>query len=199
MNQMNWEPGIGDPTFMGWLTVFFYAAAAVYSIMVFNKGSFIFESHQKKQKNLWLTGGVLLILLCINKQLDLQTLLTDIGRYLFTTLEINEYKRAFQKFFIICILMTSFIFSIVMLKIYYGTLKNHIIALTGFAFLMTFVLIRASSFHHMDTLISSSIAGLKLNWILELTGIFMIIANALMLLRRQRVIEKQDYNGQFTE
>jgi hypothetical protein len=45
-------------------------------------------------------------------------------------------------------------------------------------FLLSFVAIRAASFHHVDILLSAHLAGLKLNWILELGGIAFVAFGA---------------------
>jgi hypothetical protein len=53
-------------------------------------------------------------------------------------------------------------------------------------FVVTFVLVRASSFHRMDELISWRILGLRMNWLLELGGIALIAANAWVFRRGLR-------------
>ena len=52
------------------------------------------------------------------------------------------------------------------------------IPLVGSAFLVLFVFVRASSFHHMDELIGWSIIGLRMNWVFELGGIFLVLYGA---------------------
>jgi len=49
----------------------------------------------------------------------------------------------------------------------------------GLVFLLTFIVVRAISFHHVDMFLRSRIAGVKLNWFLELTGIFLVLLAAL--------------------
>ena len=41
----------------------------------------------------------------------------------------------------------------------------------GMVFVIGFVIIRASSFHHVDALLAARLGGMKWNWILELGGI----------------------------
>jgi hypothetical protein len=48
----------------------------------------------------------------------------------------------------------------------------------GLAFLLAFVLMRASSFHHVDVFLASAAMGLHWNWILELSGIGAVTAGA---------------------
>src|SRR5512145_1767020 len=71
-----WHPTIGDPTFMGWFTVAAYFAGAfcayftAYKIRTPDRQAFLF----------WCACGVFLTALGINKQLDLQSLFTEMGR-----------------------------------------------------------------------------------------------------------------------
>jgi hypothetical protein len=48
----------------------------------------------------------------------------------------------------------------------------------GLAFLLAFVLMRASSFHHVDAFLASTAMGLRWNWILELSGMGAVTAGA---------------------
>jgi hypothetical protein len=44
--------------------------------------------------------------------------------------------------------------------------------------ILAFVVIRASSFHHVDVLLASTLGGLRWNWILELSGIMVVGVSA---------------------
>jgi len=57
------------------------------------------------------------------------------------------------------------------------------LALIGGVFLACFVVIRASSFHHVDRLIGIDFEGVRMNAILELGSILCIAAAALIELR----------------
>jgi hypothetical protein len=48
----------------------------------------------------------------------------------------------------------------------------------GVAFVLVYVLTRASSFHHVDVFLASTAMGLRWNWILELSGIGAVTAGA---------------------
>ena len=58
------------------------------------------------------------------------------------------------------------------------------LALLGTVFVFGFVLIRASSFHHMDRFISSRILGFRWNWVLEMGGISLTLIASIW--RRQK-------------
>ena len=50
-------------------------------------------------------------------------------------------------------------------------LKRNLTALGGIVLLLAFVVVRASSFHHVDVFINSTLAGVRWNAIMELGGI----------------------------
>jgi hypothetical protein len=70
LKEIRWEPTIGDPTFMGWFTVAAYAVAALLAARVW----------LRKREKIWLLVTIGMAGLCVNKQLDLQSLITAIGR-----------------------------------------------------------------------------------------------------------------------
>ena len=177
-----WVPGIGDPTIIGWVTVTVYFIVALVCLRaVFNSES------DRKLKTFWLILTFFLIALGINKQLDLQTLFTQIGRSI--ALEQGWYKdrRTVQAGFIIIIGLTGVTFLIFLIKIYHGTSSSVKIALTGCVILFSFILIRASSFHHTDLFINLKFIGIKMNWLLELSGLVVIGVGAYRYTTHQKI------------
>ena len=170
-----WVPSIGDPTIIGWVTVVAYFFVAVLCL----KAAFtpnINESSNTKNsiKTFWLLLSFFLIALGINKQLDFQTLLTQIGRDLAKSQGWYEYRRIFQLVFIIEIGLVGIVALTAFNKTYRNTCSSIKTALTGCIILFVFILMRASSFHHIDILINIKLAGIKMNWILELGGLAVI-------------------------
>lgn len=187
---INWRPGIGDPSVIGWATVFTYAIACVLSYRVYILGDRIFIIMQNKQKRLWLSISLVMLLLCLNKQLDLQSLFTDIGRYFFQKFELYQARRKYQLLFVVSILTVSMSSVLYVITLYRKVLCAHLVALLGVMFVLTYVIIRAASFHHVDRLISLQFCGLKMNWVLEITGILFIIINSLHILSSRRKCEE---------
>lgn len=165
----HWIPSIGDPTIIGWATVAVYFIVAVICL----KAAFT-SNLEKSIKNLWLFLTFFLIVLGINKQLDLQILLTQFGKGI--AIEQGWYKnrRVVQAGFIILIGLTGITTLTFMIKTYRDTNFSVKIALTGCTILFLFILIRASSFHHMDMFINLKFIGVKMNWLLELGGLAVI-------------------------
>ena len=78
----NWAPGIGDPTPAGWLATLAYFATAFSCRTAARR---ILPAHRKtpslrREWRLWSALSGLLALLGLNKQLDLQSALTEVGR-----------------------------------------------------------------------------------------------------------------------
>ena len=173
-NAESWHPGIGDPTFIGWLTVVAYAVAAVLCIR-----EAIREKPIPPRFKFWSLLGILMILLGINKQLDLQTWLTVTGRRLARNEGWYEQRRVFQFWFIIGVAL----FGVISFAAMWRLVREHgadlWLPLLGLFFVISFVVIRAASFHHVDEFLHTRLAGFKMNWVLELGGISIIIAGAL--------------------
>jgi hypothetical protein len=167
----NWRPEIGDPHYMGWFTVGSYFACA----LVISCAAWQSRGVDRRASAFWFGLTLLMIFLGINKQLDLQTLLTEMGRQIAKAQGWMENRRAVQACFIL-----AFGSGVVMLYAYLmkrmkDELRRYSFAMTGLFFLLSFIMIRAASFHHFDRLIDWTIFGARMNWILELSGIFLIM------------------------
>ncbi|HEY1121608.1 MAG TPA: hypothetical protein VGE67_08400 [Haloferula sp.] len=165
--KIRWRPVIGDPSPMGWFTVAAYALAAFLAWRVW--------SQNRERNKVWFGVTVLMAFLCLNKQMDLQSLVTDIGREISRLFDQYENRRTYQKIFIFAVLGIVAIFGPLFAWKYRAFLKGHKLLAAGIVFLLTFIVVRAISFHHMDVFLKTSRAGgVKMNWVLELTGIGLV-------------------------
>jgi hypothetical protein len=194
-----WSPGIGDPNVMGWITVVAYLSAAYLCFAVHRawlasagltgKGrawapAALALLGQRRRlaalpeavrmSALWKALALGLLLLGINKQLDLQTALTEFGRILASKQGWYEQRQRVQVDFIVGVIVVGGWLICSVLLLAGRNLPRLGVALVGIVFLCCFVAIRASSFHHVDLLLGSRIGGLKLNWIMELGGIALV-------------------------
>lgn len=161
-----WTPQIGDPSALGWFTVASYFSA---SLLCFRAAS-----HDANAQNLWRAIGLVLIALGINKQLDLQTLLTQIGREFARSGHWYEQRRALQRIFIGAIAFISILGSIAVMLVFRNKSRGFRAASIGLVLLGTFVFTRAASFHHVDRFLKLSFLGARFNWIIELGSIAVI-------------------------
>ena len=187
--QINWYPAIGDPSIMGWLTVLAYFFAFILSCRVLTINKYIFARKRQGQTRLWYFIAFFMLALCVNKQLDLQSLFTAIARYFFKEYGLYEDRRNYQQLFVLFIVSVGLIMALSVIIGLYRVIQKHFLAFTGLFFLLMFVVIRAASFHHVDNIIDYRFFGVKLNWVLELSGILFISANAILLIQRKGKIK----------
>jgi hypothetical protein len=175
-----WSPGIGDPTVLGWFTVVLYALGTweCYRVMTTHSGLL-----RPGERVLWRILVYGLLALGINKQLDLQTALTEIGRIFAAKQGWYERRSEVQRLFIYSIATFATLAVFAMAFFARKAPPATLLALAGSICLLSFVVIRAASFHHFDLFIDSDIFGVKMNSILEMGGICIIIAGARMRLQ----------------
>ena len=182
-----WEPGIGDPTVMGWVTVVGYVIAAVlcWRIAFLARSRTVLRAAGPQHMfGFWLSFAILMTLLGINKQLDLQTWFTLFGKHLALDEGWYEQRRAVQAVFIALVALGGLMSVATLFWFTRKILRETWLSLVGAVFLCCFVLVRAASFHHVDQMLGMELGGLKVNWILELGGILWIGISAWKNLRR---------------
>src|SRR5882672_2703243 len=127
------------------------------------------------EKYTWRAVSILFLALGINKQLDLQTALTELGRVLAYNQGWYGERQTVQVWFIVGVAITCITTAIILLIWARKSPAPTWLALLGTAAVLAFVLIRAASFHHIDRLIGQRILGLTWNWVLEMGGISLVL------------------------
>jgi len=187
VSQIRWRPQIGDPGFMGWFTVVAYAAAAVLCFIAASRFPVTADAGETcRRRRMWLGIGMLMSFLCINKQLDLQSLFTDVGRVLAKGEGWYDQRRTVQRWFVIAVAAAGAMTFVILAWKIRHILRESIVLLLGLCSMITFIVIRAASFHHVDVLLGSELLGVRLNWILELGGIALIALSAARSARHPR-------------
>lgn len=175
-----WAPTIGDPTFAGWFTVGAYALCTILALLVLTRVS----GDKTRMKGFWLVLCLAMAFLAVNKQLDLQSLLTAVGRCISRQQGWYEDRRAFQRGFIEVLLVL--IAMVLAASLYWmrRDLRRNGMALLGLVVVCGFVAVRAVGFHHFDEVINFRVKDVRFNVIFELAGLVLIAVNALILLWR---------------
>lgn len=172
---------------MGWFTVFAYAVAALLVGFAALKNRRQEEgSERRKGHTIWLGTSILFVLLCLNKQLDLQSLATDVARVFSKSQGWYGERRAVQRVFVLGVLGAAGTFALWFALRFRVFWLKHALLVTGLFFTLTFIVVRAVSFHHVDEFLGSRLAGVRMNWLLELTGIFLVALAAAREIRRDR-------------
>jgi len=170
----SWAPGIGDPNFMGWFTVFAYLLCAILCWHVRKLTKIVDLVDGDRELRFWTLMVLFISFLCVNKQLDLQTAMTEFFRLVFKHEGLYQSRRKFQLAFIgalaLCLPLSIWI------AYRFGGHFPRSVKLTGMGvvILAVFILVRASSFHNVDIFLGADVAKFQVNWILELGGIAVI-------------------------
>ncbi|HHS88775.1 MAG TPA: isopropylmalate isomerase [Rhodobacteraceae bacterium] len=178
-----WQPGIGDPTVMGWVTVGAYLLTFALSVAVVRR----VDPSRAAMRFFWAVLVGLMLFLAINKQLDLQSFATASARCAAKMQGWYKDRRGFQFLVVLALGAVAAIVGIYFLWWLRRDLKRNAAALIGMVFVFGFVLIRAVGWHNFDAIIRTPIASVRLNWILELSGPVLITINAIALLRNPRI------------
>jgi hypothetical protein len=190
-----WSPGIGDPTIGGWLTVGAYLTGAALCLWAAWKarreGDASVEGRSvamafwradaplhRRLSALWTFLALILLFLGINKQLDLQSAVTEMGRMIAWNEGWYDDRRTVQAWFVAVVTAVGLVMLYGLLRLTRGALSRVRIAVLGMGCLLCFVVVRAASFHYVDKLLGLRLGGLRINWILEGGGIALIALEA---------------------
>ncbi|TGN67254.1 hypothetical protein E4L95_05545 [Paracoccus liaowanqingii] len=173
-----WSPQIGDPELTGWVTVLAYAVAALLSGLVWRRLA------GDPLRIFWGVLVVLLAFLAVNKQLDLQTVLTEAGKCLSRAQGWYDDRRVVQVAFIGTLLIVLLMAMGVLMAVLRGRIAQNALALAGLILVLGFVMVRAVSIHNFDQILGGASLGVSNNFLLENAGLVLIALNALWLLRR---------------
>ncbi|MEW4569755.1 hypothetical protein AB1L88_17975 [Tautonia sp. JC769] len=207
--ELGWSPRIGDPSIMGWLTVVAYFLAAIacgfaaraerrkdLGVRVVHPVFWKLDPVRlspptgarspRRRALFWWILVLALVLLGVNKQLDLQSLLTAVGRRLAQEQGWYQERQAVQRAFIAGVAIAGAGGLALLAVLFRSVLLRRPLAAIGLVFLYTFVLIRAASFHHVDAFLKDDFLGIRMNWLLELGGISCVLSSAIRVLLEAR-------------
>jgi hypothetical protein len=179
-----WHPGIGDPNLTGWVTVLAYAAAmGLCALCAVREPAGTGDGEATRR--VWLAVALLMALLGVNKQLDLQTWFTEVGRDLALAQGWYAARQNVQVLFIGALAATGGV-AILWLQRAFRRLCSEVRwVAAGLVLLIVFVVTRAASFHHVDRLLRLELAPhLRVNAVLELGAIGIVICAAAARLNR---------------
>jgi drug/metabolite transporter superfamily protein YnfA len=185
--HFNWTPGIGDPTIAGWITVVLYFVAVIFCWKASAS-----RAISMRERQIWRFVAILFVMLGINKQLDLQTAFTELGRVMAAHGGWYEQRRVVQLAFIRGVAMTCAAIALTMIVWAWRASFSCWLAILGTSIGLGFVLIRAASFHHVDMFLSQTALGLRWNWVLEMGGIIIVILAGFWRYTTDKLLHKSD-------
>jgi hypothetical protein len=169
---MMWLELVHDQGSLAWIVVAAYAVGALLALAAVPRSA-------GRERGFWGLTAVALILLGLNKQLDLQTDLTLAAKYLAQSEGWYDWRREAQGIFLLVIALGAAAAAFFLLRWLRGSSASARVAAAGLVTLFAFIVIRAASFHHVDYWVTVNVGGLRSGWWLELLGIGIIAGAAL--------------------
>ena len=194
MEGDRWSPGIGDPTVIGWVVVAAYAVAFVLCTLCVTR-----LPPDDGDRGFWRFIAILMLLLGINKQLDLQTWFTQTGRDLAMSEGWYGQRQKVQIAFIAWLAAAGIAGQWWLFCLLRRRSPELRVAAFGLLTLAAFVVMRAASFHHIDMLLGMRFGGVRLNPLIELSGIGCVAVAAWRRLRRWRAALRAPHPGESLE
>lgn len=166
-----------------WVTVAAYLVAALLSVRAARHGSL---RREPRDTIFWRITAVLLVLLGINELLDMQTLLTSVGRaHAKENGWYGEHRRV-QYIFVMTLGVAAVFVGMAALWFTRRAHSTVRLALVGLVFIGLFVLLRAASFHHLDEMLGRGAPDFNWGSVQEMAGILMVAAAAMFYTRKRR-------------
>jgi hypothetical protein len=168
-----WAWRIGDPHLVGWVIVALYLLAAFVSVRSARHAPFA------RERRFWWFAAVMALALALNKQLDLQAYVIQVGRCVAQIGGWYDIRRsvqatAFGVVALLCLLTGLLIFWAMR-----RSLPRIWPALLALVLMGSFVLLRGISLSHVDALMKMPVGShLRINWVLEMTGPLMLMLAA---------------------
>ncbi len=181
ISKVEWSFESHDPVW-AWLIVAMYAVAAILCLraLFMSQRSLFPEVIKKKSKVFWAVLFAIMLFLACNKQLDIQTYITAVGREVANTQGWYDQRRFVQKEFIIVLGLVAFLFLFYLAYIVYYLPTGNKISMIGALCTFTFIGMRAASFHHLDHFVARTFLGVKLHILVEICGGSIVSLGALM-------------------
>ena len=171
LSKVEWSFESHDPMW-AWCIVGMYAVSAILCLRtLFGVQRSLFpESIKRKSRIFWAFLFVVMLFLACNKQLDIQTYFTSVGREVANLQGWYDKRRSVQKEVIIVLGLVALLFLSYLAYVVYSLPRANKIALVGALCTFTFIGMRAASFHHLDQIVGTKIFGVKIHILIEICG-----------------------------
>src|SRR5579875_3396927 len=181
----------GHLTVLGWGMFALYALATLCSIRA-RMVSFR-QQPPAQAASLWTWLGIILAALGLNKVIDLQTRLIELGRRLASRETLSAHGAQWHLLFFVCILMFFGFFAAVVywrrqaLKILVGQFP---LVLAGCLMIAVYILVRAIAIVRVEQMLGMNWDQIPFLWLLEAGGLLLIISQALFAAcKENRIVE----------
>lgn len=155
-----------------WVIVGAYAVSAALAVVA------AFGAGTKPERRFWIIATFGLLFLGFNKQLDLQTYLTEFFRQLARQDGWYGDRRPVQEAFIALGAVITGGVGVYLMRLTVARGVGVRLAMVGLVLLGGFILLRAASFHHVDVALGRMVNGVKIHNYVELFCILLVIVGA---------------------
>ena len=141
-------------------------------------------SPDRWEPRLWALFAVVLLALGINKQRDLQTAFTEVGRVFGREEGWYETRRQYQYAFIGAVAVLAAFAGAPLIAATWRLDRALNFGALGLVLVLALVAVRAMSFHHVNALLGTHVLQVRVNWMLEIGGIGILIRASVLRLSR---------------
>ena len=181
----HWRPGIGDPTFIGWLITATYSITfALCGICAWRTKRIHAVNRFRYHRLFWWGLAFIMFIMGMNKQLDLQCLFIAVVKKMALDQGWYSQRQILQIFFVVFVTVFGLILMIFLGWKLKRLWRQYGLALLGILLLVAFVAVRASPVNHVAKNPSCRMVLGVINSVLELTGIGLVGISALMCIIR---------------
>ncbi|MEL7239364.1 MAG: hypothetical protein AAGK78_10915 [Planctomycetota bacterium] len=183
-----WWQGWGDSFAADWVLTLLYAVAAGCMIAAWRAHARVGTA--KRSQRAWLVFAALALVLSVNKQMDLQTLLTNVVRVVARENGWYEQRRGWQAAAVVASVAVTICVGAVAVWLMRRERWPAKLALLGFGVLAAFYGTRLSSFHHTDHFLSDFLVQRAFKWRhgFEAVGLSIALTAAVGELRTRRSV-----------
>lgn len=172
----------GHLTALGWTMLALYLVAAS---LAFRAAVVSGPQYSAAMGRVWICLGVLLGVLGLNKQVDLQTLLIELGRNIARSEHLFAYRRElYLVFFLGFMLGIIALLTAVMLRFSADVGKfarQFPLAISGCSLICIYIVIRAAFIDNVNRMLGLDPNGIPFLWLLEGGGLLLIMVQALRI------------------
>ncbi|MEZ4328522.1 MAG: hypothetical protein R3B40_25085 [Polyangiales bacterium] len=168
-HMVTWLLTAGDPTLLGWGTTVAYLAAVVVLLLAFRRR----RGAQTPGAPAWvyLATATLMLLLGVNKELDLHASIETIGRQLALEQGWYEQRRFVQRVFVVALLGITAAGGAMGALLLRRAWRSLWLMALGVGLVGAYALVRAAYFHHVDLLGAARVGASPASFVIELVGI----------------------------
>ncbi len=169
-----WQPHLGDPTIGGLgLTVLYVLASGLFLRLLWVRRDWL-----AGERVLWGTATLVLVLMALNKQLDLQQTVIWVGRCVARQEGWFDQRLAFQRAFGMTMLVLGAAGAVAVLWVSRQALAGNRALVLGMGLLALFVGLQVARFEQLAGGLGQAVVGLKLHRILEGVALLVLISAA---------------------